>query len=151
MTTSQPATVPDGYYATPDPRDPAQMTYWRMRAGQPTVWPPRARYGPTLLRSDVPAGLRAEERSRWIQDWWTTVAQPWHQAILDQLAGDPAAAGARFAELTTRCCNCGRALTDAASRVYGIGPDCRAGLPGEWLAALARAVGRAHAARGDAR
>jgi hypothetical protein len=63
------------------------------------------------------------------------------------IAADVPAAGRRFAELHTRCCVCGRTLRDATSKTYGIGPDCRAGIPAEVLARyLTPQVGRAHAA-----
>lgn len=41
-----------------------------------------------------------------------------------------------------RCCVCGRVLRDELSVLYGIGPDCRAGLSPADLAYLAEAACR---------
>lgn len=133
------------YFAVPDPADHGRMTYWRRTAHTLRPWPPRARYEPRLLRTDVPDGLTGNELREYAVRWWHEVAGPWHDAITAAIDTDPAGCAARFAALTTRCCWCGRRLTDSASKTYGIGPDCRAGYPDESLAELAEAVGRAHA------
>lgn len=47
--------------------------------------------------------------------------------ITDELAAiiaDPAAAAAKYGELTGRCCMCNRTLEDEVSVARGIGPDC---------------------------
>lgn len=132
------------YFAVPDPST-GDMTYWRTHRGDITEWPPKVRYGPLLYKRDVPANLRGDERTRWARNWFATVRAPWDAAIVEAITSDPTTAAARFAAFNTRCCCCGRALTDPASKAYGIGPDCRGGLPGELLAELARQVGRAHA------
>lgn len=46
-------------------------------------------------------------------------------AILTAIAADPTAAARRYGVLLGHCGRCGRTLTDATSRAYGIGPDCR--------------------------
>lgn len=135
-----------GYYATPDPNNPDQMTYWRVRGGRLTKWPTKAAWGPILRRSDVPKELVGEDRNAWIRAWVEANATQWYDAIRAALAADPIGCALRFAELTTRCLNCGRKLTDPASKVYGIGPECRDGLSAATLAALAERVGQAHAA-----
>lgn len=122
-------TAAAGYYAVPDPDQPAQqMTYWHLHVlhlGAPVMnvapWPPRARYGPVLLRKDVPkdregriAALRAYDR----------VLTAWNIRLRTALAADPAAAAARFAELSTRCFCCARKLRSDRWKVLGIGPEC---------------------------
>lgn len=148
--TSQNVALPEGYYAVIDPVDSGLVTYWRVRGDDVTAWPSKARYGPRLVRSDVPEGLSGPDRQAWVWGWAETVYHPYHAEVRARIASDPTGAGARFASLMTRCCNCGRPLTDAESKVYGIGPECRRGLPAEWLDAMAHAVGRAHAAAGGA-
>ncbi len=63
------------------------------------------------------------------------------------IADDPIAAKHRFADFATRCCSCGKKLTNDISKVYGIGPECRKGLSAEVLANYYRLdVSQAHAA-----
>lgn len=139
------------YYAVPDPNDPGQMTYWRRdHRGRLTPWPSKARYGPTLNRSDVPDGLTPTDRHQWITDWFRTHRRPWDDAVRAALDADPAQAQAAFAAFAVRCCVCGRRLTDAKSKTVGVGPDCRDGFGEDVLADLAVRVGRAHAAALDA-
>jgi hypothetical protein len=125
--------IPDGYYAVPDPLDPAVMTYWRQRAtmpsGRPAVrafnpWPDKARYGPVLYRRDVPT--ETSRRREVLEAHWERV-RDYHRRVRESIEADPAAAGRRFAEWCIRCCCCGRALTEEQSKVLGIGPECRRG------------------------
>lgn len=135
------------YYAVPDPDDPGRMVYLRRNArGHLDPWPAKARYGPVLYKRDVPAGLKGEDRQAWISEWIARNSRRWWAAVRQAVADDPDTAQARFAALCTRCCMCGRVLTDQASKAYGIGPECRAGWPDEWLATMAERVGRMHAA-----
>jgi Family of unknown function (DUF6011) len=145
--------IPVGYYAVPDPDQPNElMTYWHVRgAAGPdafhfVAWPLRARYGPKLLRKDVPkdhegrmAAIRAHQQ----------VLLDWNQRLYTALASEPDAAAERFARLTTRCFWCARALTDPKSKLLGMGPDCRRsmGLDDEALIEqMTPAVAAAHAA-----
>lgn len=141
--------IPDGYYAVPDPTDPEAMTYWRHTSTgrRPGLkpWPVKAMYGPVLYRKDVPPGLRTEQRRDWLQAWLRDVHHPWHAAIRESIATDPTRAGKRFADMSTRCCSCGRALTEEYSKVVGIGPECRQGLNAALLAQyVTPRVSRAH-------
>ncbi|ASU83558.1 hypothetical protein CDO52_12850 [Nocardiopsis gilva YIM 90087] len=130
----------------PDPHDPGQITYWRRDdRGRLNPWPAKARYGPALYRSQVPAGLTGPDRRAWAQDWHRTHRHPWDAAIRSAIDADPDACRARFAAFTTRCCSCGRALSDPESKTVGVGPECRAGVPADMLGRLAVLVGRAHA------
>ncbi|MEO3976333.1 DUF6011 domain-containing protein [Streptomyces sp. CAU 1734] len=140
--------VPDGYFAILDPADPAVMTYWRVTAGRVTPWPRKAWWGPARpLKRDAPAGM--EERIAWMRSWQTAY-RAWAATVHQLLAADPGPARRRFAELTTRCCDCGRVLHDETSKTLGIGPDCRDGISPAALAALfAPAVSAAHAAQAD--
>jgi Family of unknown function (DUF6011) len=141
------ADLPDGYYAIDDPHHLEQVTYWRRAQvrSQFGPWPPKARYGPVLRRSDVPDGLSGQARDEWVRRWFTEVREPYDAAVREAIAADPVAAGKRFADLLTRCCLCGRKLSDARSKVYGIGPECRQGISAEVLAAyFVPRVGRAH-------
>lgn len=133
------------YFAVPDPSDPARMTYWRRSNGRLQPWPAKARYGPALYRSDLPDGLDPQQRQQWIAAWAREHSLPWHAAVRAAIDADPDGCAARFAALTTRCCRCGKQLRDPASKAYGVGPDCRDGWPDTLLAAMAEAVGRAHA------
>lgn len=142
------------YFAVPDP-DTGDMTYWfRDKRGKLQPWPqkPRpARYGPILWKKPgaghthvTPEGMKGEERNAWVINWFDTVQRPWKARIEAAIASDPEAAQARFAQFASRCCVCGKGLTDATSKVYGIGPECRAGWPPEILEELARQMGRIH-------
>ena len=134
------------YFAVVDPDDPEKMTYWRRdNRGTLSPWPQRASYAPALYRSDLPRGLGGAARTEYVQDWYRTHRDPWWSAIRAAIDADPAAASARFAAWAMRCCCCGRTLTDAASKTYGIGPECRAELPAGLLTLLADEVGRLHA------
>jgi hypothetical protein len=134
------------YYAIPDPHDPGRMTYWyRTKRGRIMPHPPKARYGPMLYRKDVPADLDPEAREAWVSDWFVNVSRPWHAAVREALKGDLFEAGLRFAQLRSRCCCCGRSLTDPDSKAYGIGPECRIGVAAEVLARMNETVGRMHA------
>jgi hypothetical protein len=139
------ATLPDGYYAVLDPADPSVMTYWRAKSGRVKAWPTNARYGPVFLKRDTPSKSDREAYIAYAKKC-TAALRLWGDQLAVELEADPDMARARFAALTTRCCDCGRALTDAASKVAGIGPECRSGVPDGALAALADGVARAHAA-----
>ena len=154
MTTAAWQDLPEGHYAIPDPHDPGVITYWRRknikgkRAVRPSFgpWPLKARNGPVLYTRDVPRDLRGQARAEWVRDWYATVRHPYDTAVAEAIAADTVKAGQRFAGLTSRCCSCGRALTDDHSKVYGIGPECRAGLTAEALALyFTPRLGRAHA------
>ncbi|MBV6697479.1 hypothetical protein KV557_10115 [Kitasatospora aureofaciens] len=143
------AQIPDGYYAVPCPNDPALMTYWRRTTTSTTNaltrWPAKAAYGPRPpRRSEMP-----DDRAEWkaILDAWSDRATAYHQRILTAVLADPAAAARRFADLRTKCSQCGRPLRDAESKLYAVGPDCRGAMDPAWLAQIRTAeVGRAHAA-----
>lgn len=133
------------YVAVPDPADPTRITYWRRTGGKLTPWPAKARYGPVLYRTDLPAGLSPQQRQEWIAAWYRQHSYPWHDQVSAAVDADPDGCAARFAAFTTRCCQCGKVLRDPESKTYGVGPDCRQGWPDAVLAAMVEAVGRAHA------
>ncbi len=146
--------LPESHYAIRDPHAPGTVTYWRRkdvkaRSGvrpQFTAWPPKARNGPILLKRHVPKDLVGRERGEWLVRWFAEFRQPYNDAVVAAIAADPITAGKRFADLTCRCCACGRALTDDHSKVYGIGPECRSDIPAEVLAEyFTPLLGRAHA------
>lgn len=154
--TAQHQAIATRYYAVPDPTTGA-MTYWRRdRRGRLAAWPtrPQAHYGPQLWSRltrepgphdhRVPAGVAGAARAAWVRDWYATVGRPWHDAIRAAIDADPEAALARFATLGSRCACCGRELTDADSKVLGVGPECRRGVPEHLVLAVARAVARLH-------
>lgn len=146
--------LPEGLYAIPDPHTPDTITYWRRhdvttrrKNVRPEfgAWPPKAQNGPNLYTKDVPKDLHGQARAEWALAWYQQHRHPYLDAVVDAIASDPVGAGRRFAELTTRCCQCARALTDALSKTYGIGPDCREAIPTETLALYSTPlVGRAH-------
>lgn len=137
--------LPDGYYAVLDPNHPETMTYWRIRGSSLSAWPAKAWYGPPRpLKRDAPTDH--DERITWIRTW-NEHYRAWQTQIRTLLEADPGTALRRFAEFSLRCCHCGRALTDDASKVVGIGPQCRRGLPAEFLALVfTPEVAAAHAA-----
>lgn len=133
------------YYAVPDPNDASVMTYWRRdKRGQLQPWPERARYGPHLTRADLPLELHGRHRDEWAASWMREVRAPWMSEVQRVIDDRPDEAAGRFAVFATRCCMCGRVLTDPASKTYGIGPECRSGLSDEQLAAMAEHVGQLH-------
>jgi hypothetical protein len=141
-------TLPDGYYAVPDPDNAATMTYWRVKDGARYRWPAKARYGPVPPpRKDAPGVKGSPEWIAWAKEYgdrrWA-----WNVRVDAALTAAPATAAKRFAELTTKCCCCGRGLTDARSKVLGIGPDCRSRVDPGGVAALVLTpqIAKAHAA-----
>ena len=137
-------TTPRRHYAVLDPDNPQQMTYWRdTPSGWLDVWPPKAQYGPVFYRKDVP---KDRDQAAKFRQACLAKIQDWDNRVRAAIDADLVAAGKRFAEMTSRCCWCGRTLTDDRSKVYGIGPECRRGIPDEALAQyLTPKVGRAHA------
>lgn len=131
------------YYAVPDPHDPGTLTFWRRdKRGRVQPWPSKARYGPQLTVDDVPAHLRRVDRERWAQQWHRDVLSPWREQINDTIEADPHGCRSRFAWWCVRCGFCGRRLTDAASKTYGIGPECRRSLPVSTLRVFSKHVAR---------
>ncbi len=145
--------LPEGYYAVPDPRASVEeMTYWRRKNKGKNKrpgfdpWPLKSQYGPTLYRKNIPTDLGKLPQKEYVYAWYETLNWPYRKAIVENIAADPIAAQQRFAKLKSRCCVCGKALTDYTSKVYGIGPECRRGVPAEVLANYYRPeIGRAHA------
>ncbi len=134
------------YFATPDPLDAGKVSYWyRAQTGLIQPWPPRRSRWGQLLKADVPFDkvLTPGEYREFVNAHFAKVAAARGQAktVIEQ---DPAAASARFAAFTTRCCYCGKALSDQRSKVYGIGPDCRGDVAPAVLAAAMEAVRAAH-------
>lgn len=137
--------LPDGHYAVLDPQDPDVMTYWRVRSGRMSAWPAKAWHGPARpLSADAPQDR--EQRIAWMRDFQATY-RAWMEQLHAALGADPGTARRQYADLTVRCCQCGRSLRDDVSKVVGIGPDCRAGMSPAVLAALFMPpVATAHAA-----
>jgi hypothetical protein len=140
----------EGYYAVPDPRDVEEMTYWRRSDGKrgPTFkpWPATARYGWVLYKKDRPKLPKEISCNTYVRAYYETLGPPYRYAVVEAIAEDPVAAQQRFADFNTRCCMCGKKLTNDLSKVYGIGPECRKGIPSEVLANYFRPeVSKAHA------
>lgn len=114
-------TLDDGYYAVPDPDDPAVITCWRWsnhgRRGGLRRWSGGAAYGESTRPS---RGNPPRPHSLAVKVAW----RDWFGEILAEVQADPAAARARFAKITGRCCVCSKKLTDPQSVALGIGPDC---------------------------
>jgi hypothetical protein len=119
--------IPDGYYAVPDPNDPAVLTAWRAVNGHLKPAPVGAKWGPVLYKRDV-AGMSPLDRQRYVSAWFNDVRWPWDRAVRAAIVADPEAAGALYAKTTVRCRDCGIALRDPVSKREGRGPDCRAKL-----------------------
>lgn len=129
---SMPRTERPRYYAVPDPLDPAKVSYWYEFKNALKPWPPRRNKWGRLYVSDVPAGV---DQLEYQVEHFRKVraARAEVKATID---ADPYLAALRFARFAFRCCCCGRALTDKRSKVYAIGPDCRAGASPEFLSAM---------------
>lgn len=133
------------YYAVQDPDNPEQMTYWYTGKRDLEAWPPKARYGPVIRITLEEAPEDDAERLAWCERVYAP-ARHYRFAIEAAIQANPVAAGQRFAQFASRCCVCGRTLTDNLSKCYGIGPECRAGIDTEVLARYyTPAVARAHA------
>lgn len=122
MTTPTLLDLPAGYYAVPDPDDPAVLTCWRWS----TTGTARG-----LRRFSGGAAYGEPTRpSRGSPHTNTLLARlsyrDWLRVVLAAVRSDPEAAAVRFAETTGRCRCCGRRLTDPRSvSTLGIGPECR--------------------------
>lgn len=144
--------LPEGFYAVPDPCNQGEMSYWRRKDKGKHKWPSfepwplKAHYGPRLLKSDPRLkDLKGEERRQFVWSWYEGVKGAYIESVVSAIAGDPAAAGKRFAELQMRCCMCGKRLTTDESKVVGIGPECRRGFSKEFIDSyFPPQVGKAH-------
>ncbi|MEU5157347.1 DUF6011 domain-containing protein [Glycomyces sp. NPDC021274] len=127
MSTQPP--LADGYYAVLDPDDDTTMTCWRVKGGRVKAHPAKARYGPVLpRRKDAPGPPGSDEFTVWFDEIAERL-NDWYARLHAAIEASPLAAQVEFAKATGHCCNCGRALKDGASRVLGIGPDCRERIP----------------------
>lgn len=140
--------VDAGYYAIPDPDGAHAITYWRRvrtaRTDDLRAWPPKSWYGPPIpSRADIPEG-RLERAEFAIA--WATARRAYMAKVVAAITAEPVAAGRRFAAFGIRCCKCARVLSDDRSKTYGIGPECRRGIPDKVLARYCTPqVGRIHA------
>jgi hypothetical protein len=104
------ATVPVGMYALPrreDATNAAQPTYhFRVHAF-------RGGHRIVMVTGGVGAFVEIPMKVNW--QW----------VALKKIAADPKAAAIRFGLETGTCGRCGSPLTNAKSREYGLGPDCR--------------------------
>jgi hypothetical protein len=112
-------TLDAGYYAVPDPDDPAVVTCWRWcdRLGLKR-WSGGAAYGtPTRpSRGNPPRPITIPVRVLWVA---------WFKEVLAAVEADPESARARFATITGCCYVCSKKLWEPQSVALGIGPDCR--------------------------
>jgi hypothetical protein len=133
------------YYATVGHYDRTGQTrlhYWyRAQRGQHEgrirPWPPGRSHFGVLYKRDIPDEQTCQETfgctpGEWTRMYWDDVKDV-RQAAMREIGEHTGEAAARFAALQSACCCCGRTLTDERSKVYGIGPECRAALPPEAL------------------
>ncbi|WP_239404501.1 DUF6011 domain-containing protein [Frankia sp. Cj3] len=138
------------YFAVPDLLDPAQMSYWYRptsgrNAGQLAPWPPRRSRWGQLLTKDIPFDPVLDPKRYRHFVCGQVAAINIAKGQVDVIVGrDPDTAAARFAALTIRCCRCGKQLSDARSKIHGVGPECRSGMSADLLGLLADAVRAAH-------
>lgn len=134
------------YFAIPDPLDPAKASFWYRvpsgrSAGRIEPWPPRRSHWGHLPVKDIPHDREAEpDTYRAFVDAYFARVREARSAIRASIEDEPEIAAARFAAWSIRCCMCGKKLTDQRSKVYGVGPDCRAGAPAGLVDAIAEQV-----------
>ncbi len=138
------------YFAVIDPLDPERMTYWfrskrGRKAGRLRPWPKDRSPWSVHIRDLPEAGGFDTPANRAYTDEYFARARIARAEIERAIETDPQTAAARFSRLQTTCCCCGKQLTEEHSKAYGIGPECRKGMPAELLARFTDAVGRAHA------
>lgn len=108
--------VPDGYYAV---RPDDSVNYSFIRISSPKTGHYKgARKVQTQHSDDLHDRLII-----WPSGRWTVKSS----SILDDmmlLVADQAGCAMAYADEIGKCCRCNKALTDARSRHYGIGPDC---------------------------
>lgn len=133
------------YFAVPDPLEPRMLSLWfrasrGLHAGRLRPWPPESRWG-RLSVADVPFDRR---RRPALFDDFVAKHRDRVAAALGvvevAIADRPMLAAALFSGFSSKCCFCGKPLTDARSKALAIGPDCRRGMSVEVLAAYADAV-----------
>ena len=132
-----------------------KLHYWyRVRTGRDTgcikPWPPRRSHFGRLYTKDIPDAEWCREvfdctPDEWVHFYFADVRDV-AQDALTEIREHPEQAAARFAALQSHCCCCGKGLRDERSKAYGIGPECRAGLPPGVLARLSELTARQHAA-----
>lgn len=134
------------YFAVPDPLDPTKTSFWYRSqtgrdAGQIKPWPPRRSTWGQLLKVDVPHDKRTEPKAyrEFVRGHFAAVGVARGQVEI-LIERDPQAAAAAFSHWAIRCCVCGKTLTDERSKVYGVGPDCRARMPVALVDAIAEQV-----------
>ena len=135
---NQDLVIPIGYYSIGDPLHDT-VTHWYCSERTPQwvrSWPTKAKPGPRLLARDVPKAQ--PERTRVLEAYWEQHRR-YRAAVLQAIGSDPLA-GAKFSAFSARCCYCGRVLTDAASKCYGIGPECRKDFSDQKLADFSAAM-----------
>ncbi|WP_026931193.1 DUF6011 domain-containing protein [Glycomyces tenuis] len=141
------STLPDGYYAVPDPDDPDTMTRWRVDSGGMHPHPAKTWYGPARpLRKDAPGKPGTDEYIAWMRDYFDEWGS-WARRVKEAIEANPLIARFHFTESTGHCHNCGRVLTDGTSRTLGIGPDCRERIPHDLFSAYLAEVKRAREVR----
>jgi len=120
------------FFAVPDPLRPGAMSYWsRTKNGETVPWPKRHNRWDHAV---IPA---SEVPSEGFADWWAQERfreeyAARHadrvRAALDTvnaaIDADPFGAATSFALHFTVCFCCGKTLTDAQSKAYGVGPEC---------------------------
>jgi len=103
-------TVVEGRYAITDPTDHV-LKFYRVDKPQEGKW-----MGFTFLKVMASDTL------------WPIKDPATKKMLLDVIARDPHAAMAKYGQALGECGYCGRTLTDAESRMIGIGPVCRKSL-----------------------
>lgn len=103
-------TIPTGFYALPkreDAKNAKQPTYhFKIHAY-------RGGHRIVMVTGGVGAFVEIPMKATW--QW----------VALQKIAADPKAAAVRFGQETGTCGRCNSPLTNAKSRAYGLGPDCR--------------------------
>jgi hypothetical protein len=141
-----PAELPDGYYATPDPRDTDTMTFWEVQKGRFYPHPAKAWYGP-VPGADVDPDEDDEFERRVQLGHSENRRMDWNRAVRDAVEAAPIAARLRFVEHSGRCTACGRPLKSGQSRLLGLGERCRERMPHELRMAYLAEVRRTQAER----
>ncbi len=110
--------VEDGYYAVKvNPKTDEDWTF--LRVSRPETGPRRGH-----IKIQTQHGDTLKEILAISPDGDFLVAGSEVRALVIELVSSQHRAAANYGRKVGKCCRCGKTLTDAVSRKYGLGPEC---------------------------